>query len=189
MKDDKKVMLIRCQWAANPLFHDYHDREWGTPVHSDIKHFEFLTLEAAQAGLSWATILKRRKGYERAFVGFDPKKVAQFTDKDVEKLLNDTGIIRNHLKISAAINNARIFLFVQKEFGTFDNYIWSFVKGKIIFNKWKKISEIPSISKESEELSRDLKKRGFRFVGPTIIYAHMQATGLVNDHEVNCFRS
>jgi DNA-3-methyladenine glycosylase I len=179
---------IRCQWAENPLFHEYHDVEWGVPVHDDKKHFEFLTLEAAQAGLSWATILKRREGYVQAFAHFDPKKVAQFTDADVEKLMNNSGIIRNRLKISAAINNSKMFLNVQKEFGTFDRYIWSFVKGNTIINKWKKISEIPAISKESEALSKDLKKRGFRFVGPTIIYAHMQAVGMVNDHEITCFR-
>jgi DNA-3-methyladenine glycosylase I len=180
--------IIRCQWAENPLFHDYHDKEWGVPVHDDKKHFEFLTLEAAQAGLSWATILKRREGYKRAFAGFDPKKVALFTEEDIEKLMNNPGIIRNRLKINASVNNAKMFLNVQEEFFTFDKYIWTFVKGKPIVNKWKKISEIPAISKESEALSKDLKKRGFRFVGPTIIYAHMQAVGMINDHEVSCFR-
>lgn len=174
--------------GKNPLFHDYHDEEWGVPVHDDKKHFEFLTLEAAQAGLSWATILKRREGYKRAFANFDPKKVVLFTDTDIKKLMNDPTIIRNKLKIAAAVNNAKMFLQVQKEFSTFDNYIWSFVNGKPIINKWKKISEIPAISKESEALSKDLKKRNFRFVGPTIIYAHMQAVGMVNDHEVTCFR-
>jgi DNA-3-methyladenine glycosylase I len=183
-----KTDTIRCQWAGNPLFHEYHDSEWGVPVHSDKKHFEFLTLEAAQAGLSWATILKRREGYTQAFAHFDPKKVALFTDTDAEKLMNNPTIIRNRLKISAAINNARMFLKVQKEFKTFDSYIWSFVNGKPIVNKWKKMTEIPAVSKESEALSKDLKKRGFRFVGPTIMYAHMQAVGMVNDHEVACFR-
>ena len=188
MKINKKIKIIRCQWAESLLFHEYHDTEWGVPVHGDKKHFEFLTLEAAQAGLSWATILKRREGYTRAFANFYPKKVALYTDKDVEKLMQNSAIIRNRLKINAAINNAKIFLLVQKEFGTFDSYIWSFVKGKPIINKWKNISEIPATSNESEALSKDLKKRGFRFVGPTIIYAHMQAVGMINDHQVNCFR-
>lgn len=188
MKINKKIKQIRCQWAENPLFHEYHDKEWGTVVHDDNKHFEFLMLEAAQAGLSWATILKRREGYRQAFANFDPKKVAKFTEKDFEKLMNNPAIIRNRLKINAAINNAKLFLTVQKEFGTFDKYIWSFVKGKPIVNKWKKISEIPAVSNESIALSNDLKKRGFKFVGPTIIYAHMQAAGMVNDHEITCFR-
>ncbi len=180
--------VARCVWAENPFFHTYHDTEWGVPVHDDRKQFEFLMLEAAQAGLSWATILKRREGYKRAFAQFNPQKVALFTEKDEERLRQDTSIIRNKLKISAAINNAKLFLDVQKEFGTFDTYIWSFVNGKPIINAWKKISDIPAVSKESENLSRDLKRRGFRFVGPTIIYAHMQAVGMVNDHEVSCFR-
>lgn len=188
MKINKKTKQIRCQWAENPLFHEYHDKEWGTVIHDDNKHFEFLMLEAAQAGLSWATILKRREGYRQAFANFDPKKVAKFTEKDFEKLVNNPAIIRNRLKVRAAINNAKMFLEVQKEFGTFDTYIWSFVKGKPIVNKWKTISEIPAVSKESITLSNDLKKRGFKFVGPTIIYAHMQAVGMVNDHEVTCFR-
>jgi DNA-3-methyladenine glycosylase I len=184
----KNREVVRCKWAENPLFHEYHDTEWGVPVHDDIKQFEFLMLEAAQAGLSWATILKRREGYRKAFAQFNPKKVALFTEQDAARLREDVGIIRNRLKISAAINNAKLFLDIQKEFGTFDAYIWSFVKGKPIKNAWKSISDIPAVSKESEELSKDLKKRGFRFVGPTIIYAHMQATGMVNDHEVSCFR-
>lgn len=185
---NEPINIIRCQWAENPLFHEYHDKEWGVPIHDDKIHFEFLMLEAAQAGLSWATVLKRREGYRQAFANFDPKKVAQFTEKDAEKLMGNSAIIRNRLKISAAINNAKMFLLVQKEFGTFDSYVWSFVKGKPINNMRKTISEIPAISKESEALSKDLKKRGFRFVGPTIIYAHMQAVGMVNDHEVTCFR-
>ena len=188
MKIKKLNTIIRCQWAENLLFHKYHDVEWGTPVHNDKNHFEFITLEAAQAGLSWATILKRREGYRVAFANFNPKKVALFSEKDVEILMNNTAIIRNRLKINAAINNAKMFLQVQKEFSTFDNYIWSFVKGTPIVNKWKNISEIPTTSKESEALSQDLKKRNFKFVGPTIIYAHMQAVGMVNDHEVTCFR-
>jgi DNA-3-methyladenine glycosylase I len=178
----------RCDWAQNGLFHEYHDSEWGVPVHDDTKHFEFLMLEAAQAGLSWSTILKRREGYRRAFADFHPQKVAKFTEKDFEKLINNPEIIRNKLKIRAAINNAKLFLDIQKEFGSFNKYIWSFVGGKTIVNKWKKMSQVPATSKESEALSKDLKKRGFKFVGPTIIYAHMQAVGLVNDHEVSCFR-
>lgn len=184
----KQTSFVRCQWAENPLFHEYHDKEWGVIVHDDKKHFEFLMLEAAQAGLSWATILKRREGYRKAFANFDPKKVAQFTAKDIEKLLNNSAVIRNRLKINAAVNNAKIFLTVQKEFGTFDKYIWEFVKGKQIVNKWKRNSASPSTSKESDALSQDLKKRGFKFVGSTIIYAHMQAAGMINDHEITCFR-
>jgi len=157
-------------------------------VHSDRKHFEFLVLEGAQAGLSWSTILMRRPGYRRAFINFDPKKVARFTARDVNRLLKEAGIIRNKLKIMSAINNAQRFLEVQKEFGSFDKYIWRFVGGKPIKNKWQKMSQIPAVSKESVELSKDLKKRGFTFVGPTIIYAHMQAVGMVNDHVVGCFR-
>ena len=187
MKLDKSIPVIRCEWAENPLFHMYHDTEWGVPVHDDKKHFEFLILEAAQAGLSWATILKRRDGYGRAFAYFDPKKVAQFTENDVKLLMNNSTIIRNRLKINAAINNAQMFLQVQKEFQTFDAYIWTFVNGKPIVNAWKKLSQIPATSRESEALSNDLKKRGFRFVGPTIIYAHMQAVGMVNDHQISCF--
>lgn len=179
---------IRCQWAENKLFHQYHDTEWGVPVHSDQKHFEFLTLEAAQAGLSWATILKRREGYKQAFANFDPTKVAKFTEKNTEALMQNSAIIRNRLKINAAINNAKMFLDIQKEFGSFDTYIWSFVGGKPILNHWQDISQIPTTSPESEILSTDLKQRGFRFVGPTIIYAHMQAVGMVNDHLTTCFR-
>jgi len=166
----------------------YHDKEWGVPVHTDRKHFEFLVLEGAQAGLSWATILKRRAGYRGAFANFDPKKVAKFTPKDVKRLLEDEGIIRNKLKIASAINNARRFLEVQREFGSFDKYVWQFVGGQPIKNKWTKMSRIPAQTKESAALSKDLKKRGLTFVGPTIIYAHMQAVGMVNDHVVGCFR-
>lgn len=167
---------------------EYHDKEWGVPVHDDQKHFEFLILEGAQAGLSWDTILKRREGYRKAFANFDPNKVAKFDDKDVARLMNDSGIIRNRLKIASAITNAKAFLEVQIEFGSFDKYAWQFVKGKPIQNKWKSMRDIPAKTKESEALSKDLIKRGFRFVGPTIIYAHMQACGMVNDHTVNCFR-
>lgn len=158
------------------------------PVHDDNKHFEFLILEGAQAGLSWQTILDRREGYHRTFAGFDPKKVAKFTSKDVKRLLKDKGIIRNKLKVKSAINNAKRFLEVQEEFGSFDDYIWGFVDGKTIKNKWTKLRQLPVQTKESRALSKDLRSRGFIFVGPTIIYAHMQATGLVNDHLVDCFR-
>lgn len=179
----------RCYWAeGDKLYRDYHDKEWGTPVHSDRVHFEFLILEGAQAGLSWSTILKRRAGYKKAFANFDPRKVARFTDKDIKRLLKDQGIIRNKLKIASAINNAKKFLNVQKEFGSFDKYIWGFVKGKPIVHKIKTTKDYPVFIKEAENLSRDLKKRGFTFVGPTIIYAHMQACGLVNDHMVNCYK-
>lgn len=179
----------RCDWCLG--FDDYvryHDEEWGLPVHDDLKHFEFLILEGAQAGLSWATILKKREGYRKAFAGFDPRKVARFTEAKVEKLLEDSGIIRNRLKVTAAVNNAKRFLEVQKEFGTFDNYIWSFVGGKPIVNRWKKRTEVPATSSESDALSKDLIKRGFKFVGSTVIYAHMQACGLINDHLVSCWR-
>lgn len=158
------------------------------PVHDDQKHLEFLILEGAQAGLSWATILKRREGYRAAFAGFDPKKVAKFTEKDFERLMGNPGIIRNQLKIRSAINNARRFLEVQREWGSFDHYLWYFVGDQPIVNRWESMSQIPAVSEESETISRDLKKRGFTFVGPTIVYAHMQAVGLVNDHEINCFR-
>jgi len=158
------------------------------PVHDDRKHFEFLILEGAQAGLSWATILKRREGYRTAFAGFDPKKVAKYADVDSEKLMQDQGIIRNQLKIRSAINNARRFLEVQNEWGNFDAYLWHFVGNQPIINQWESMSQIPAVTEESEAISRDLKKRGFTFVGPTIIYAHMQAVGLVNDHEITCFR-
>lgn len=167
---------------------EYHDKEWGVPVHSDRKHFEFLVLEGAQAGLSWSTILKRREGYRKAFANFDPKKVAKFTKRDVNRLLKDPGIIRNKLKVTSAINNAQRFLEIQQEFGSFDKYIWQFVGGQPIKNKWTKMSQLPAVTEESKALSRDLKKRGFTFVGPTIIYAHMQAVGMVNDHVVGCFR-
>lgn len=181
-------MKTRCQWAQDPQFHQYHDEEWGVPVHDDRTHFEFLILEGAQAGLSWATILKKRAGYREAFSNFDPQIVAQYSEKDYERLIQDTAIIRNKLKIRSAINNAKRFLEVQKEFGSFDAYIWEFVGNRPIINKWEHMSQIPAVTKESETLSKDLKKRGFTFVGPTIMYAHMQAVGMVNDHEVSCFR-
>jgi len=181
-------MRNRCAWAAKPIFHAYHDAEWGVPVHDDRKHFEFLVLEGAQAGLSWATILKRRDGYRSAFAEFDPAKVAKFMEADYERLINDAGIIRNKLKVRSAINNAGRFLETQEEFGSFDAYIWEFVGGAPIVNRWEAIAQIPAVSPESEALSKDLKERGFTFVGPTIMYAHMQAVGMVNDHETGCFR-
>jgi DNA-3-methyladenine glycosylase I len=167
---------------------EYHDQEWGVPVHDDRRHFEFLILEGAQAGLSWETILKRREGYRQAYCGFDPEKVARFTEADAARLLSDPGIIRNRLKVAASIGNARAFLEVQGEHGSFDAYIWSFVGGKSLQNAWQRMEDIPAKTAESCALSKDLVRRGFRFVGPTIVYAHMQAAGLVNDHVVDCFR-
>ena len=166
----------------------YHDAEWGVPVHDDRTHFEFLVPEGAQAGLSWATVLKRREGYREAFAGFDPQKVARFTPGRVEKLLADPGIIRNRAKVAATVANARAFLAVQDEAGSFDAYIWGFVDGQPKVNRWRRIEQLPATSAESEALSKDLRRRGFRFVGPTIVYAHLQAAGLVNDHLVGCFR-
>jgi DNA-3-methyladenine glycosylase I len=182
--------MKRCSWvkADDPLMVEYHDREWGVPVHDDRKHFEFLVLEGAQAGLSWSTILKRRDGYRRAFSDFDPEKVAGFSDKRVEALMQDPSIIRNRMKIEATIRNARQFLEVQEEFGSFDAYCWQFVNGAPLVNRRKGMGDIPATSPESDAFSKDLKKRGFGFVGSTIIYAHMQAVGMVNDHLVDCFR-
>jgi DNA-3-methyladenine glycosylase I len=182
--------IKRCAWpvAADPLYIEYHDKEWGVPVYEDKKIFEFLVLESAQAGLSWRTVLNKRENFYRAFAGFDPIKVSRFTQKDVQRLLQDAGIIRNRLKIEAAINNAQRFLQVQKEFQTFAGYIWGFVGGKPIRNKWRSLKELPIVTEEAEALSKDLKQRGFKFLGPTVIYAHMQATGMVNDHTVDCFR-
>jgi DNA-3-methyladenine glycosylase I len=167
---------------------EYHDREWGVPLHRDQKLFEFLVLEAMQAGLSWSTILNKRTNFRKAFSRFNPVVVAAFTERDIRRLLGDSGIIRNRLKIEAAIHNAQRFLEVRKEFGSFDRYIWRFVDGKPIRNERKSLSEIPAKSELSDAISQDLKKRGFKFVGTTIIYAHMQATGMVNDHTVDCFR-
>src|SRR5262245_12464275 len=180
----------RCAWVgeSNPLMLEYHDREWGVPVHDDSKHFEFLVLEAAQAGLSWSIVLNKREGYRRAFSEFDPAKVARYTDKRVQKLLLDPGIIRNRLKIGSAIRNAQAFLEIQHEFGTFDAYAWRFVGGQPKVNHWRGMKQIPAVSRESDAFSKDLKQRGFNFVGSTIIYAHMQAVGMVNDHLVDCFR-
>lgn len=181
----------RCFWCtSDPLYINYHDREWGVPVHDDRTHFEFLILEGAQAGLSWLTILKRREGYRKAFANFDPKRVARFTPKDVERLMKDTGIIRNRLKIESTIDNAKQFLKVQKEFGSFSKYIWSFVDNTVSRTPGPLTrATYRATSPESDKLSKDLKKRGFRFVGSTIMYAYMQATGLVNDHEDTCFKS
>jgi DNA-3-methyladenine glycosylase I len=180
----------RCAWVtgSNPLMLEYHDREWGVPVHDDGKHFEFLILEGAQAGLNWSIILNKREGYRRAFSGFDPSKVARYSEKRVQKLLLDPGIIRNRQKIEAAVRNARAFLTTQEEFGTFDAYAWRFVGGKPKVNRWRLMKQIPATSPESDAFSKDLKQRGFSFVGSTIIYAHMQAVGMVNDHLVDCFR-
>jgi DNA-3-methyladenine glycosylase I len=166
----------------------YHDEEWGVPVHDDRKQFEFLTLESAQAGLSWLVVLRKREAYRKAFADFDPEKVARFTEKRIEKLLADEGIIRNQLKIAAAITNARLFLDVQDEFGTFDKYIWGFVDGRPIQTRLARMKDIRATSPESDALSKDLKQRGFKFVGSTIMYAHMQAVGMINDHLVTCFR-
>jgi DNA-3-methyladenine glycosylase I len=181
-------MVIRCEWATKEPNLSYHDKEWGRPEHDDQKLFEFLILEGAQAGLSWVTILKRREGYRKAFSNFDVKKVAKYNQKKIDKLLQDESIIRNRLKISSAVNNAQQFLKVQKEFGTFDKYIWSFVNNKPIKNKFKKLSDLPAYTLISEKMSKNFKKRGFNFVGPTICYALMQAIGMVNDHISGCFR-
>lgn len=180
---------FRCPWCLKfEQYIDYHDNEWGVPVYDDLIHHEFLILEGAQAGLSWSTILKKREGYRKAFAGFDPVKVSRFTEKKLEKILLDPGIVRNRLKVFAAVNNAKRFLEVQKEFGSFSNYIWKFVGGKPIVNKWKTLKDVPATTKESDALSADLIKRGFKFVGSTVIYAHMQACGLVNDHLQDCWR-
>jgi DNA-3-methyladenine glycosylase I len=182
------VEPTRCSWATTPLLQQYHDAEWGVPVHDDRTLFEFLLLEGAQAGLSWQTILQRRDGYRRAFANFDPALVAQYDEAKIAALLADPGIIRNRLKIEAAVINARAFLQVQAEFGSFDRYIWRFVGGKPIINHWASSTENPAQTAESDAMSKDLKRRGFKFVGSTICYAFMQATGMVNDHAVTCFR-
>jgi len=180
----------RCDWSprGGELMIAYHDAEWGVPVHDDRKQFEFLTLESAQAGLSWLVVLRKRQAYRRAFADFDPEKVARFTDKRIARLLADPGIIRNRLKLTAAVNNARRFLEVQEAFGTVDKYMWGFVDGRPIQNRIERMKDLPATSKESDALSKDLKQRGFKFVGSTIVYAHMQAIGMVNDHLVTCFR-
>ena len=186
-KNDEKIK--RCAWVGNdPLYIKYHDSEWGIPVIDDGKLFEFLVLETFQVGLSWLTILKRRENFRKAFDNFDYKKIALFNDGKYEELLQNEGIIRNKLKIKATISNAREFIKIQNEFGSFSNYIWGFVNHKPIVNKFKKIDEIPAKTELSEKISKDLKKHEFKFVGPTVIYAHMQATGMVNDHTIDCFR-
>ena len=179
---------VRCAWAAKEEMWAYHDREWGVPVHNDQKHFEFLILEGAQAGLSWSTILRKREGYRKAFAGFDPAKVARFTPAKIEKLLLDPSIIRNRQKVECTVSNARQFLKLVDEVGSFDTYIWSFVGGKPIINRWKDTKQIPATSKESDALAKDLKQRGFKFVGSTVMYAHLQAAGLINDHLTGCWR-
>lgn len=183
-------LMQRCEWVPvdDPLFVAYHDEEWGVPVHDDQTHFEFLILEGAQAGLSWRTILMKRENYRDAFEGFDPVKVAAYDEGKVAELLENPGIVRNRLKVTSAVDNARHFLDVQAEFGSFDKYLWGWVGGQPVVNSFKKMEEIPAKTPLAEDLSKDLKKRGFRFVGPTIIYAHLQAVGVVNDHTVDCFR-
>ena len=182
-------MSKRCEWANTPpIYVEYHDTEWGAPLHDDDKLFEFLILEGMQAGLSWLIVLNKRENFRKAFDGFDPRKVARYDDEKIAELLQDAGIIRNKAKVRAAVTNAQAFLEIQTEFGSFSKYMWGFVDGKPIINKWKKLSQIPTTSTIAEELSRDLKKRGFKFVGPTVVYSHMQATGMVNDHLVECFR-
>ena len=178
-----------CEWPrSDALMRRYHDAEWGVPVHNDRKHFEFLILEGAQAGLSWRTILNRRTGYRRAYAGFDPKRVAGYGAREARRLVRDAGIIRNRLKIEASIRNARAFLELQREFGSFNNYIWRFVGGRPKQNRWRSLTQLPAKTAESDALSKDLIARGFSFVGSTIIYAHMQAVGMVNDHLVHCYR-
>ncbi|MEO1244817.1 MAG: DNA-3-methyladenine glycosylase I [Pseudomonadota bacterium] len=180
----------RCRWVegGNPNYIEYHDTEWGVPVRDDRGQFEFLILEGAQAGLSWSTVLNKREGYRKNFAGFEPEKVARFSAKRVDRMLGDPGIIRNRLKVESAVSNARMFLAVREEFGSFSDYIWRFVDGKPIQNRFREDSDVPATSPVSDAISKDLKKRGFKFVGSTIIYAHMQATGMVNDHLTSCFR-
>ena len=184
------MMTKRCTWAGmdDSLMLQYHDREWGIPVHDDRKHFEFLVLEGAQAGLSWSIVLKKREGYRRAFSQFDPQKVARYTQKRIHKLTLDPAIIRNRMKIEAAVRNARAFLAIQEQFGSFNAYCWRFVDGRPKLNRWKATREVPATSLESDAFSKDLKRRGFSFVGSTVIYAHMLAVGMVNDHLIDCFR-
>ena len=184
------VQPKRCSWvnADNQLLREYHDREWGVPTHDDRRHFEFLILEAAQAGLSWSIVLNKREGYRRAFSRFDPEKVARYSQARIDKLTTDPGIVRNRMKIASAVTNAKAFLVVQEEFGSFDAYCWQFVDGRPRQNRSRSLSQIPATTAESDAFSRDLKRRGFSFVGSTVIYAHMQAVGMVNDHVIDCFR-
>lgn len=190
MKTENKNDICRCPWVdmSKPDYVEYHDKEWGVPVHDDRLLFEFLTLESAQAGLSWYTVLKKRENYRRAFENFDPGKVARFDQAKIERLMLNAGIIRNRLKIESTVNNARKFIEVQGQFGSFSNYMWGFVGGKPKINTIRKLSDFPAVSKESDALSKDLKERGFKFLGSTTCYAHMQATGMVNDHSRDCFR-
>ena len=180
---------VRCPWpGVDPLYRKYHDEEWGVPLHDDLKLFEFLVLEGMQAGLSWSTVLRKRENFRRLFAGFDPERVALFDSRRIELLLQDPSIIRNRRKVEGAVTNARAFLKVSEEFGSFDEYIWRFVQGRPLINRWESLSQLPATSPESILLSKDLVARGFKFVGPTICYAHMQATGMVNDHLVSCYR-
>jgi DNA-3-methyladenine glycosylase I len=180
--------IERCPWPSDEMYCHYHDTEWGVPLHDDQKLFEFIVLEGAQAGLSWRIILNKREGYRKAFAQFDVEKVARFNQKKIEQLLKDPGIVRNRLKVESAVKNAKAFLKVQEEFGSFDKYIWQFVDGKPRINRWRSMKQVPARTKESDAISKDLIQRGFKFVGSTICYAHMQATGMVNDHLVSCFR-
>ena len=181
--------MKRCSWCeGNDIYIDYHDKEWGVPVYDDSKQFEFLVLESAQAGLSWLTILKRRENYRKAYDNFDPVKVANYGDKKIKQLLNNEGIIRNKLKIAASVNNAKLFLDIQDEFGSFSDYLWGFADNKQVVNKWKTLSEVPANTELSDRITKDLKGRGFKFMGSTIMYAHLQAAGIVNDHVTSCFR-
>ncbi len=183
------MTINRCTWCGdNPLYVDYHDKEWGVPVYDDAKLFEFLILETFQAGLSWITVLRKRENFKKAFHGFNYKKIARYDEKKLDSLLLDSGIIRNKLKIKATVSNAVAFIDIQKEFGSFSDYIWAFVEGKPVQNRFKSLDEIPANTDLSDQISYDLKKRGFKFVGSTVIYAHMQATGMVNDHIMSCFR-
>lgn len=181
--------MNRCTWCENDeLYVKYHDEEWGAPVHDDKKHFEFLVLESAQAGLSWLTVLRKRENYRKAYDDFDVNKVSQYDENKIQELMQNAGIIRNRKKIEASVNNAKSFIKIQKEFGSFDKYIWSFVNNNPVINNWNHISEIPAASQLSDKVSKDLKSRGFKFLGTTIVYAHLQATGLINDHLLSCFR-
>lgn len=181
--------LVRCGWvSSDPLYMKYHDSEWGVPVHDDEKLFEFLVLEGMQAGLSWLTVLRKRENFRKAFAGFSPTKVARFNDVKIAKLMADAGIIRNQAKITASVNNAKQFLKIQEEFDSFDQYSWQFVEGKTKINRFKTLKDVPATTKESDAFSKDLKQRGFKFVGSTVIYAHMQAVGMVHDHVTSCFR-
>lgn len=180
--------MNRCPWSEHPELMEYHDTEWGVPVHDERVHFEFLILESAQAGLSWLTIMRKREGYRRAFADFDPERVARFDGAKIDELMQDSGIIRNRRKIESAVKNARLFMDLQEEYGSFSSYLWGFVDGRPVVGKWERQEEVPASTPLSEGISRDLKKRGFTFLGPVIVYSHLQATGIVNDHVTDCFR-